>query len=255
MNYIKFLWTSFLTSFKLSISLKLTLLSSVLLIALRQITYLLAWTSFFKNFKTVGNWDFNDFLLMHGIVAVSAGITEFFFYGLRELPNIIVSKKLDYLLTQPKNVIIKIAFSKIEVSSIGEAITGFFLIFYSGVLFKAPIFTFIILFQSIILVFALYLYLSCIAFFINNSDGILQYLRGMCFIASGQPNSGYSGFLKFITCTILPIAYWSFFPVEFIRTGNIKFLGISFLGTISLLIIAISIFNLGLRRYQSGNLC
>ncbi len=252
MKYLNFLWISLLTSIKHSLSLKLTLITSIILIALRNIAFLLAWSSFFKNFISIGGWEFNDFILMHGIVAVSAGITDLFFFGLRDLPNILDTNRIDSLLTQPKNIIIKIAISKIEISGIGEAITGFLLILYSGYFIKSPFSIIVIIFLSILIVCSLYLYISCIAFFIKNAENIVMGLRGMCFIASGQPNSGYDGFLKFITCTILPVAYWSFFPVEFIRTMNLKFLGISFLGTISLLIAAVLIFNFGLKRYKSG---
>ncbi|MCP3659444.1 MAG: hypothetical protein GY830_03650 [Bacteroidetes bacterium] len=253
MRFINFIWVSIVTCLKYSFSLKLNLFFSIILIGLRQFAFLFAWRSFFKNFTSIGGWDFNDFILMYGIVAISAGITDLFFFGLRELPNIIESKRIDYLLIQPKNIILKIAISKIEISGIGEVITGFLLILYSGYFSKFPFYIFLIIILTSIIVFSLYLYLSCIAFFIKNAESIVMGLRGICFIASGQPNSGYSGFLKFITCSILPVAFWSFFPVEFIRTGNLKFLIITFLGTFSLLFVTIIIFNLGIRRYKIQN--
>ena len=69
-----------------------------------------------------------------------------------------------------------------------------------------------------------------------------------------QPNIAYRGALKMLTLTILPVAFLSFFPIEYLRTKVLDYLFFALMGNIVFFIIACWLFNKGLKRYESGNM-
>lgn len=193
---------------------------------------------------------------MYGQVFVAIGTIEAFFYGLREIPKYVETGQLDVFLIQPRNLLLNIAISKSDPEALGELIIGIVFIYLSGYLFIS-LWSFLslilLMIIGIIFMFSLMLYLSCLSFYIRNSKDFIRELSLNAFIIATNPNSAYKGFFKIITCTILPLAYLSFFPIEYVRTGNIYYFLITCCGTILFFVIACFIFWNGVKKYESGN--
>ncbi len=253
MTYLKFLGISILTNIKISLSRRLAFIISLITVTLIQTAFIASWKSFFNTYESVAGWEFKDMLLSYGSTAMSIGLAEMLFFGLRDLSKIVETGQLDVFLIQPKHIIIKVALSKSHFPALGEILVGLGFVVYSGYLFVHPFQFLIIFFLGTIFVFSIYIYLGCLSFFTDGASELVKDLRTAVLITAGQPNSAYSGILRFVTLSFLPVAYWSFFPVEYIRTGNIKFLFFSCTGTFLFLFISIWIFNQGLKRYESGS--
>lgn len=252
--HLKFLYTLMMTNFRLSLALKGAFYFTIIITVLKQLLFLLAWRFFFLKYQVVQGWNFDSMLLMYGTVCFSIGVVEAFFYGLKDLPRMIENGQLDTFLLQPKNVVLNVAMSKGDMASFGEIVTGIVVIAYSGYLQQSPLMVITILILGSIFVFALLLYLSCIAFFLKDSFDFIRELNLNAIIVASQPNIAYRGLLKMLTFTILPVAFLSFFPIEYLRTGLWKYLLFSALGTAVFFATAYGIFNLGLKRYESGNM-
>jgi len=253
-NHIKFLYTLMMTNFRLSLALKGTFYFTIIITILKQVLFLTAWRFFFLKYQVVQGWNFNSMLLGYGSVCFSMGVVEAFFYGLKDLPRMIENGQLDTFLLQPKNVVLNVAMSKGDMASFGEIVTGIAVITYSGYLEQSPLMVITILILGTIFIFSLLLYLSCIAFFMKDSFDFIRELNLNAIIVASQPNVAYRGLLKMLTFTILPVAFISFFPIEYLRTGLWKYLLFSALGTAAFFAVANALFNLGLKRYESGNI-
>jgi len=248
---IRFLMAAMRINFRLSIALRAAFLITVSIVIAKHCLYLLSWNFFFTRYKTIQGWNFEEMLLMYGIVSFSIGIVEVFFYGLKEFPRMVEMQQLDVFLLQPKNIILNIAMSKGDISAIGEVVLGILLIGYSGYLFSPEIL--FIAFLGTIFIFSLYLYLSSIALFMTNSTNFVRELYQNANIVATQPNSAYRGVFRIFTLTLLPTAFISFFPVEYLRTGLIHHLLFASFGTSAFFIIACAVFYYGLKRYESGS--
>ncbi len=248
---MRYLITAFKTNFRLSITLKISFIITIFIVIAKQPLFLIAWKSFFGKYHIVQGWDFKDMALMYGIVSFGIGFVEVFFYGLRELPRLIETHQLDVYLLQPKNLILNIALSKGDITALGEIILGILLMSYSGYLLSFTII--LIAFLAIVFIFSLYLYLSSMRFFVQNGTNFVRELYQNANIVATQPNSAYRGLFKIFTMTLLPTAFMSFYPVEFLRTGLLENLYFATLGTFLFFLGAQLLFKLGLRRYESGN--
>lgn len=246
-----FLKTAICTNFKLSVALRAAFLITLCIVIAKHLLYLVTWNVFFARYKTVQGWNFEEMLLMYGIVSFSIGIVEVFFYGLKELPRMIEMHQLDVFLLQPKNLILNVAMSKGDISAIGEVILGILLMIYSGY-FLSPAIV-LVGFLGPVFIFSFYLYLSSLAFFITNSTNFIRELYQNANIVATQPNSAYRGLFRIFTLTLLPTAFISFFPIEYFRTGLLQYLFLTALGTGIFFSTACWIFYCGLKRYESGS--
>ena len=245
-----FLKRIFQANFKLSLTFRLSFLSTLIVIFMKQVFFLTTWNFFFNKYRSIHGWDFNDMLAMYGIVTFAIGFVELFFYGLKDLPRIVETQQLDIFLLQPKNLILNIAISKGNLGGIAEMFLGIFLLAYSQHLYswKIPL----ILPLAILFIFSLYLYLGSIAFFLRNSTGFIYELYQNATIMATQPNSAYNGLFWMIALTFLPTAYISYFPIEYLRTGVWVHLLYAISGGIVFFLVACWLFRLGLKRYESG---
>jgi ABC-2 type transport system permease protein len=242
------------SNIKRSMALKFTFSISLILTIIKQLLFLVSWKFFFVHYKLVNGWHFEHMLLMYGLVCFAIGFIEVFFIGLKDIPKMVETAHLDTYILQPKNIIYNIALSRSDPSALGEVITGIILICYSGFFSSHFLFVIIALFSSAIFMFALHLYIACLAFYMNNSHEFVRELSLNVVIISTQPNSAYYGILKMFTFTLLPVAFLSFLPIEFFRTDCITYLVFSIVGTFVFFAIACWLFHTGLKRYESGNM-
>lgn len=256
MSNIRFMYHSFKISTKLAFNNKVAFFLMLIATTLKHGLFLAIWKFFFDKYSVINSWNFSNLLFMYGQVFIAIGVVESFFYGLREIPKYVETGQLDVFLIQPRNLLLNIAISKSDPEAFGEIIIGLVFIYFSGYAFNSlstSISVIFIILLGILFMFSLLLYLSTSAFFIRNSRDFVRELSLNSFIIATNPNSAYKGLLKIIICTVLPVAYLSFFPVEYIRTGNAKFLTITVFGTLIFFIFAYILFMYGVKKYESGN--
>jgi ABC-2 type transport system permease protein len=254
MKLFKFIRAAIIHNFVLSIVFKTAFIINLGIAVLKQAFFLVAWHFFFQKYTHVNGWIFNDLLLVCGLLSIGIGVVEILFFGLKDLPQIVETNALDRYLLQPQNLILNIALSRGQISSLGDVFTGVIAIWYGGFFSTYLLSTLLCIPLAIIFIFALYLYLGCISLYIKNSSEFIRELYRNSIIIASQPNSSYTGFLKILTITVLPVAFLSFFPVEFVKHSSYKYFFISYLGAIGFLYTSCIIFYNGIKRYESGNL-
>lgn len=254
MFLLKFVWLAICTNLKLSFALRGAFFITLVVTIIKQVLFLIAWSFFFGRYKVVQGWTFEHMILAYGIICFAMGFVEAFFYGIKELPQIIETGHLDTFLLQPKSIILNVALSKGDVSALGEVVTGILLVAYSGYFRSDLLLVVLLMVISTVCMFALLLYLSCIAFFMRNASDFIKELNLNAIIVATQPNAAYSGAFKIFTLTILPVAFLSYFPVEYFRTGLWDYLLITLVGTGVFFGVAYGLFKCGLKRYESGNM-
>jgi len=250
---LRFIKTALLTQCKLNLVLKLSFLLKLLAVVLKHGLFLLTWMFFFNRYVNIVGWGFSEMLAMYGFFSFGVGVVEMFFYGLRDLPHMVDTNLLDNYLTQPRSVLLNVALAKGDIVAFSEIINGLLLLGISNYLKSDLFFLFFLLPLSALFIFSLHLYLSSISFFVKNSREFVRELYRNATIIAGQPNSAYKGALKILTLTLIPTAYLSFFPIEFLRTHNNLLFLCAYLGTFVFFGFAWWFFYLGLSRYESSS--
>jgi len=233
---------------------KVTFISNIVFMMLNNACFIIQWVIMFSLKDNIGNYAFKDVILLWGIASFTFGISHFFFKKAFSLSDIINSGKLDAHIVQPKNILLSVITSDVEVSSIGDIIYGYIMLFIYGISIKnILLFTFLGICGALIIV-SIAVMTGSLSFWLNRSDTIADSYNGMLLSFATYPDSIFNSTVKIIFYTVIPIAFSNYLPVAVIRCFNLfEFISIITV-TILLIILAFIVFYRGLKRYSSSNL-
>ncbi|MBN1888713.1 MAG: ABC-2 family transporter protein [Thermoflexales bacterium] len=229
-------------------------ISQVLGMMLNNAIYFVFWVIFFDRFKEVRGWGLSDMMLLFGIVAISWGASAFLFGNAMELANVIASGRLDYYLSLPRPVLLHVLASRSITSGLGDFVYGLLTFAVAGHYTPDAIARFVvaILLSSTVLLSFLILVQS-LAFWLGNASMLGGASINAILTFSLYPISLFDGSARFILFTILPGAFIGALPAEFVRTFSWQALAQLLAGAGVFLALAVTVFQRGLRRYESGS--
>ena len=177
-----------------------------------------------------------------------------FFGGVKYLCRMIINGELDIFLTCPRSPLLHILGSRCVAKGWGDLITAFILIFIGG--FREPISIFLLLSSMILasLVFtAVGVITHSMAFWLGPIEHLAkQYCDAVAILTMYPPNI-YTGMLKIMIFTCLPAGVIGYLPVELLKHFTVLKFVATWLASLPFLGVAMMVFNLGLKRYESGN--
>lgn len=254
MNELKFLLAVWKANLLSIMEYRAAFLSQVIGMIANDFIYFAIWIIFFQRFKDVRGWGINDMYLTFGVLASSVGLVSMLFGNAINLSDIISKGRLDYYLSLPRPVLLHALASRTIASGMGDFTYGFisyglsgyvtwdgFLRFLLATLLAATVFlAFLILIQSLAFWLGVMSNMSALAFNAIITFGI-------------YPITLFDNYAKLILFTIIPAAFIGAVPAEFIRAFTWQTLAELLVGAGVFLLIAVTIFRLGLRRYESGS--
>lgn len=222
---------------------------------LNDAVWLAFWWLFFNRFPTLRGWSFRDMVMLWAILAAGFGVTTGLFGNAMRLAGIIMRGELDHFLILPKNVLLHVLVSRSSVSAWGDLLFGLVIMWLAGPVSLLQLALFL---YGLVLVAAVFLAFSVIcgslAFFLGNAEGLSGQLINALLTFAGYPTAIFKGAAKLILFSVIPAGVISSIPVRLIRVFDPLFLlaGTAFAAV--LVVGAVVLFYLGLRRYESGNL-
>ena len=216
--------------------------------------YFPVWYVMFSFTPSIGGWTLQHAFLGYGISIACWGIVSLTMFGLRTLPQQIDNGELDSYLTLPKPVLLSAALSTSRNSGLGEMLAGIALIIFAGYKYHIDL-TFI----PLILLMGSIVFASGILFFASMGFWLKQFYASAEEIyfnynlMASRPASIFTGGIKIISLTLIPIGFMTHIPIEFIMTHQFKFLAFAMIGTVAYAIFAMAFFYHGLKYYESGN--
>ena len=233
---------------------KTTFITKVVFMILNNASFILQWIIIYSLKNNVGNYSFKMVLLLWGLASGTYGFAHFLFKDALSLSDTIVHGKLDSYLVQPKNVLISVITSDIEVSAIGDVLYGYIVLFIYGLTLRNfLLFTFFCITGAIIIV-DIAVMLGSLSFWIGKSDMIADTGNSLMVNFATYPDGIFKGVAKVLLFTIVPVGLTSYIPVWVITKFDLKQTLLVIIVAIVLTILASKIFNKGLKRYSSSNL-
>ncbi|HEV2579466.1 MAG TPA: ABC-2 family transporter protein [Ktedonobacteraceae bacterium] len=227
----------------------------VLTMAANDSLWLFFWWTFFRQFPLVNGWQSTDIIVIWSISAAGFGVGMSVFGNAPRLAALIMNGGLDAYIGMPRNVLLHVCVSATDPTAWGDVLFGL----GAYVLFLHPnvgqVALFLLLCLMVALLFASFVViLGTLAFFLGNTEGMANQLLGALINFSTYPMNIFSGVVRLLLFTIIPAGFISFIPLQLLRhfawplfSGMIGF-------TALFSCIAAGVFQLGLRRYESGNL-
>ncbi len=114
---------------------------------------------------------------------------------------------------------------------------------------------FCVLALQVALIFVAFIVILCsLAFFLGNTEGMAQQMMGALISFSTYPMTIFNGVVRLLLFTVVPAGFISFIPLQLLHQFTLPLLGAMVGFTALIVFVAVCIFSVGLRRYESGNL-
>ena len=229
-------------------------LANVIMMTINNLSFIFMWWVIFQNKGTINGWNFGDMALLFAVMNNAFATFALFARGVQQLPEFIDNGNLDNFLVSPRSSLFMVSISESTFANWGDYVTGFLMFFISGHVTFTNFWLFILasLFAFIIM-YSLRVILSALAFFASDTQRLGDNIF-MAFLTFGsQPASIFTGWYKVVFLTIIPAGFLSLYPVEFIKGHSLQALLIMGIGSIIFFLLAVKIYQQGLKHYSSGN--
>lgn len=233
---------------------KTTFITNIIFMILNNASFIIQWIILYSLKENVGGYTFKQVLLLWGLSAGTYGVSRFFFKKAFSLSDTINSGKLDAYLVQPKNVLLSVITSEVEVSALGDILYAYIMLFIYG--FTIPrflLFTIFCIGGGIILT-AVSVILSSLSFWFQKTDIIADTGNSLMTSFSTYPDGIFKGVAKILLFTLIPVGIANYIPVHILSNFNLDLTCIFIVVTILFIMFAYFLFYKGLKRYSSSNL-
>ena len=254
-NNLKLIFNYLILNIKKEWQYKASFFMQIIMMIVNDAFFIIQWYIIFRLVDNIGGYGFNEAMLIWSVAAGGYGVAHLFFNGAWDINKIVYEGKLDVFLTQPKNVLINVCCSSTEIAALGDILYSYVVLIIIG----APWWWYLILpFACIIagLVFvSVYITYVTACFYIKNGDAVAHSVESTINKAGNYPPAIYNFGVKILLYTFIPALFYTFVPVQyFFLTPNIWWILCGVGVAIVWIILAFTLFRIGLKKYNSGNL-
>lgn len=254
-NNLKLIFSYFKLNLKKEFKYKASFYMQIAMMILNDLFFIIQWAIIFNLVDNIGGYGFNETLLLFGIAASGFGFSHAFFYGAWSIKEIVYDGKLDVFLTQPKNILVNVCCSTMDISAIGDIIYAYVVLVIIGAPWWWYLVMIPIMILSGLLYASVYVVYSSICFYIKRGDAVARSVESTLNKSGNYPPAIYNFVVKAILFTVIPAFFYTFVPAQyFLLTPNIWWI----LGAIAFVAIWVALaffcFHKGLKKYNSGSL-
>jgi ABC-2 type transport system permease protein len=251
MRFLTALWKLNLAS---AMEYRVAFLTQSIGMILNDGVYFLVWVIFFDRFKDVRGWQLTDMFIVFGVSAGAFGLAGMLFGNAFNLGEIIVNGRLDYYLSFPRPILLHVLAGRSVPSGLGDFLYGFISFFMSGKFSLDSLVRFILALVLATIVFVSFLVIvQSLTFWLGTGDTLTGMAINAMVTFALYPITLFNNAAKLILFLVIPAAFMGAVPAGFVRTFSWTLLCQMCLAAVGFLALALLIFRLGLRRYESGS--
>ena len=229
-------------------------LVNIVMMTINNLSFVFMWWVIFQNKGSVNGWNFGEMALLFAVLNNAFATFALFARGVQQMPEYIDSGNLDNFLISPRSSLFLIATSESTFANWGDYLTGFIMFFLSGyVSWQSFLIMLLCSFLAFIILFSVRLLVSCVAFFISDSQRLGDNIFMAMITFASQPASIFTGWYKVLFLTIIPAGMISLYPVNLIKNFHWSDFAALSIGAVFFLILSIWLYHKGLKHYSSGN--
>lgn len=254
MREVKFLLAVWQANLQSVMEYRISFLLQVGGMILNDFIYFAIWIIFFDRFREVRGWGISDMYITYGVLASAFGLVALLFGNSFTLSEIINQGRLDYYLSLPRPVLLHTVSSRMISSGMGDFTYGFLSYALSGQYTWDGFLRFVLAMLLAATVFAAFLILvQSLAFWLGMISNLANLAVNAMVTFGIYPITLFDNYAKLILFTLIPAAFLGAVPAQFVKSFTWQTLAELLLGAMIFLFIAVAVFRLGLKRYESGS--
>jgi viologen exporter family transport system permease protein len=229
-------------------------LSAAVFMLANNLVFFVTWAIYFANFSTLRGWRLEDVALLAGMAVWAYGVAVVFAGGIRTMARTIVDGGLDVHLGRPRHPLPSLIFGRPIASGLGDMASAlpFWLWLGGRGVGDLPLLIVVGTSAAVILGSAVAI-MQCLVFWWPRALGFCEHLYEMFIMVTYYPQHAYGFGARVLLLTVFPAALIGFLPAEAVRAHNAALIAAMIGAATAYAGLALLVFNLGLRRYASGN--
>jgi ABC-2 type transport system permease protein len=224
--------------------------------ALNNSAFIVFWVILFEQIGgEIAGYEFNDVMFLWSLAATGFGLSVVLFGNGTAISRIIYNGDLDVYLLQPKPVLANVLMSRMIVSGWGDIAYGVALFFitqpasWTGVLLFV---VFSLLMMGVLT--ALRVLYHSLTFFFGNAEAFAGLASELVLSFTLYPGGIFRGPAGWILHSLIPAALVAYIPASLFNSFDVTVFAVLLAADAVVIGLAVIVFRLGLKRYESGNL-
>lgn len=220
-----------------------------------DVTWVVFWGLFFHRVGTANGWTFDDVLIMFSLLTVIAGVGLGVFANCRRIGQLAADGALDEVLVLPLRPLGQLLTRRVEPTNLGDLVFGLLLFLIATHPTPERLLLFVLGVAAGSLVFVGFMVLlGALTMFVGGRGEQADIGFNALILLASYPLDFFGGPVKFMLFTIVPAAFLTGVPVSLFRHFDPLVALVLLAVGAAMALLAMTIFNLGLRRYTSGSL-
>ena len=242
------------TNLKAAAALRGAFAMQVVFMILNNATFFVFWWALMRRVPDLRGWHLGDIEVLFGVVAAGFGLTVTLAGGVRHLSRLIDDGELDTLLTQPKPVLLHALGLRFQPSGLGDVLSGVVFLAWSGqVSWRAAPLVVLAIATSALVFLACGIVFHSLAFWAGNVETVARQMWELVITFALYPEPLFGGALRLILFTLLPAGFVGYVPAHLAQRPTLALAALATTAAVVYLIIAVVLFDRGLKRYASGS--
>ncbi len=213
------------------------------------------WWILFSRLPTLRGWTMSQVMVLYALVAFGFGAANIVCGNAVLVARNIVRGELDYYLALPADPLVHLLVSRMSLSAWGDLLFGLgvFLIADPAWMRHLPLFLLLGLLAGLVFV-AFSVLVGSLAFWVGNADNLAAQAINALITFGIYPIEIFPGTVQWLLYTLIPAAFVGSMPAALLTEFDAGRLALLAAVTAGLVLLARTVFQWGLRRYESGNL-
>jgi ABC-2 type transport system permease protein len=229
--------------------------SQVVAMFVNDLLWVAFWGLFFTRFPVLRGWDVKDVITVWAVAAAGFGLAHAVFGNALHLATMIAQGQVDVWMLYPRALLPHMLLGRMSATAWGDVLFGYavYAVFVRPDAAHFVLFAFLTLTSATVFV-GMSVLSGSLGFFLGNSAILAQQWQFAMITFSTYPSVLFRGGVKLLLFTVVPAAFVNFLPIEALRDLSLWHALLALLGSLGVLGVSVLAFQLGLRRYESGNL-
>lgn len=257
LNEIKFAFFAIKKNIQGSAELRASFIMNVVGMAINNAAFILLWVFFVQSVGVIGGWKSADIVGLQGFVALSYGIVLSIAYGLRNLPDYVASGAFDRYMLSPKNLLLRVATSSFNASTVGDVAFGIICLIVYSILIHANLAQILMMIAMILLATIVFLAMTITifsaGFFFIDAHTAVSGLFELFLTPSLFHGGAFQGAMRFVFTFLIPSLLIGTLPVEAVKNVSLTKLALTGILALIWFVISICFFYSAVKKYESSN--
>ncbi len=240
-----------------SAELRGSFLANIVGMMINNSAFVILWIFFVKSVGVINGWTAADIVGMLGFNTLAFGAVFSVGHGIRKTAEYVSSGAFDRFMLSPRNLLSRVSFSSLDVSSIGDVFFGISCLFVYIFLTHASVFQILsilsLIFLTVLVFLSAAITVYSASFYFTDADSVTRGFFDLFLSASLFHGGAFQGAMRFVFTFLIPSLLIGILPAEAVKDVSLEKILLIGVLAFAWFFFSRKIWNRAVRKYESAS--